>query len=213
MRQQRRERTHAALHQSALALVQQKGLRATTTDEIVEDAGVSPRTLFNYFASKEDAVLGLRTPVLTERMLQKDADRSHLYIFERVAHLLLDIVADSVDGPTYPQVKALMGDYPELRFRMRTHQLACESVLADFLRTIDWQAFSTVGRRGPFIYRDELTPHHNELEERVQAATCITAALLRYLDTLHGFPPEHEREAMISAAVQTFSHLLREDSP
>lgn len=209
-RQQHRERTHATIHQAALHLVMEKGLKATTTEEIADRAQISPRTLFNYFAGKEDAVLGLRTPVLTSEILHKDSTRSSLYIFERIAHLLIDILVESVDGPTYPQIKELLNTYPELRFRMRTHHLACESVLADFLRTVDWKVFSERGRPGPIIYRPD-TESNPVLEHRVQASICITSALLRYIDAIQGIPHGPQRDTFIKEAVTTFRHLLRED--
>jgi len=108
VRQARRERTHTAIHTAALALVAEKGLKATTTDEIAAEAQVSPRTLFNYFAVKEDAVMGLRAPELTEQILEQVAARQHLDFFERHTHLLLDIIVASVDGPTYTQVHDLI---------------------------------------------------------------------------------------------------------
>lgn len=210
MRQRRRERTHAAIHSAALSLVMEQGLKRTTTGQIADRAGVSPRTLFNYFAGKEEAVLGLRTPVITDEILQGDQARADLYIFERIVHLLIDILVRSVDGPTYPQIKELLGTYPELRFRMRTHQLTCETVLADFLRSVDWQIFSQRGRRGPIVYRTE-TELKPLAEEKVQATICITSALLRYIDLTHGIPSGSERDAAISDAVSTFRYLLRED--
>lgn len=212
VRQQRRERTHAAIHQAAFKLVVAKGLKGTTTEEIAEKAQVSPRTLFNYFAGKEDAVLGLRAPKLTDEILRRDQARGDTYIFERIAHLLIDILVDSIDGPTYPQIKELLSTYPELRFRMKTHHLTCENVLADFLRTVDWQTFSQRGRRGPIVYRHG-TDSNPQGEHMVQAAICITSALLRYIDVTQGIPTGAERETLIREAVLTFRHLLREDLP
>ncbi|MFW0119916.1 TetR/AcrR family transcriptional regulator [Rothia sp. P5764] len=211
-RQRRRQRTHAAIHGAALDLVADKGFKAATTDEIAQKAGVSPRTLFNYFAAKEDAVLGLRPPVLTDQILEQDQTRKELYIFERIAHLLVDILVTSIDGPSYPQLRLLLDTYPELRFRMRTHHLACENVLADFLRSVDWQAFSQQGRKGPFIYRPCGSPTPLR-EHNVQAALCITSALLRYIDLTQGIPDGPQRDTLIREAVSTFRHLLREDTP
>lgn len=211
MRQQRRERTHAAIHEAALTLVLEKGLKTTTTDEIAEAAGVSPRTLFNYFASKEDAVLGLRAPVITDEIVQRDMQRQDLYIFERIAHLMLDIILASVDNPTYPQVRSLVQDYPELHYRLKTHHIECENTLAGLLRTVDWVEFNARGRRGPWPYLPENEPGEGIPEPRLRAALYVTSALLRYLDYTHGVPEGAEHDKVIREAVQTFRHLLRED--
>jgi AcrR family transcriptional regulator len=49
-------RTERALQQAALALFAEQGYDTTTTDEIAERAGVSPRTFFRYFPTKESVL-------------------------------------------------------------------------------------------------------------------------------------------------------------
>jgi AcrR family transcriptional regulator len=49
-------RTQRALQQAALELFAKHGFDTTTTDEIAEQAGVSPRTFFRYFPTKESVV-------------------------------------------------------------------------------------------------------------------------------------------------------------
>lgn len=55
--QRKREFVSRELTQAALDLLAQRGFDAVTVDEIVTAAGVSKRTFFRYFASKEDVVV------------------------------------------------------------------------------------------------------------------------------------------------------------
>lgn len=57
LRQRHRARTREALVETALALFRQRGYRDVTVDEIARRAGVARRTVFRYFATKEDLVL------------------------------------------------------------------------------------------------------------------------------------------------------------
>jgi AcrR family transcriptional regulator len=58
----RRERkklaTRQALQDAALRLVAERGLEQATVEDISEAADVATRTFFNYFSSKEEALLG-----------------------------------------------------------------------------------------------------------------------------------------------------------
>ena len=57
-RESRRRQTRLDLITAALRLVDQRGADRVTVDEISAAAQVSPRTFFNYFATKEDALVG-----------------------------------------------------------------------------------------------------------------------------------------------------------
>ncbi|MGN0042882.1 TetR/AcrR family transcriptional regulator [Rhodococcus sp. (in: high G+C Gram-positive bacteria)] len=59
------QRTRAALVEHARTLTARRGLAGFTVEELCEHVGVSRRTFFNYFASKEDAVLGNPPAALT----------------------------------------------------------------------------------------------------------------------------------------------------
>jgi AcrR family transcriptional regulator len=58
LRERKRLATRRAILLAALQLVSERGLEATTVDEISRVADVSPRTFFNYFPSKEEALAG-----------------------------------------------------------------------------------------------------------------------------------------------------------
>ncbi|WP_051406368.1 TetR family transcriptional regulator [Williamsia sp. D3] len=57
LRTRRRTETRLQIQQAALDLFEQQGFEVTTVDEIAASAGVSSRTFFRYFATKEDSVL------------------------------------------------------------------------------------------------------------------------------------------------------------
>ncbi|WP_144763553.1 TetR/AcrR family transcriptional regulator [Curtobacterium sp. 9128] len=58
LRERKRRATRLAIQQAALRIAAEDGLAAVTVDEISRRADISPRTFFNYFPSKEQALLG-----------------------------------------------------------------------------------------------------------------------------------------------------------
>ena len=60
----RRALTELALRAAAIHLTEERGFDRFTVDEVAQRAGVSPRTFFNYFPTKEAAVLADPQPVL-----------------------------------------------------------------------------------------------------------------------------------------------------
>lgn len=66
LRTRRKERTRAALIERAQQLTVEHGLTGFTVEELCQQVGVSRRTFFNYFPTKEDAVVGGPAPGLPE---------------------------------------------------------------------------------------------------------------------------------------------------
>jgi AcrR family transcriptional regulator len=74
-RERKKRATRRALRTAVLDLALERGLDAVHINEITARAGVSPRTFFNYFETKEDAAL-IELPGIEERDLQTLAGAS-----------------------------------------------------------------------------------------------------------------------------------------
>lgn len=119
LRERNRLEAWQAIHNSAAELVLENGWTATTVEEIAARAGVSTRTFFNYFPSKEDAVLGVQALRLPQESLDAFYS-SDLDIFERTAHLMIAVVRTSApDEGTMQRRFQLLREIPELKERWK----------------------------------------------------------------------------------------------
>lgn len=115
-------RTPAAVRQeiaeAAIRLFLDQGFVETTVDEIVAEAGVSRRTYFRYFATKDDAVLAFLTGLsdrLVERFLARPADEP---AFVAVQTAIREEFAElDSDGPRARELGRLIRETPSLRAR------------------------------------------------------------------------------------------------
>ena len=58
LRERKRAATRAAITAVARSLTSERGLSGYTVEDVCEQTGISRRTFFNYFPTKEDAILG-----------------------------------------------------------------------------------------------------------------------------------------------------------
>ncbi|MFI7064707.1 TetR family transcriptional regulator [Kribbella sp. NPDC050124] len=97
-REQHKAATRGALQEAALRMFEERGYTETTVRDIADAAGVTERTFFRYFRSKEDLVLGEvldLLPVLTEHIRSRPAGEPP---YTAVLNALLAVAAKRSGG-------------------------------------------------------------------------------------------------------------------
>jgi AcrR family transcriptional regulator len=126
LRERKRAECWAALHDAAAEVALQDGIESVTVDGVADAAGVSPRTFFNYFPCKEDAVLGLREPVLDDAMLS--GFDVHANLLDEVGKLML-AVTRSIQGGDDATRHRIMQKYPHLLHRRVQYVVKVEQLV------------------------------------------------------------------------------------
>lgn len=116
-RERNRLDTWNAVHRAASEIALEGGLGAATIDAVAARAGISRRTFFNYFATKEDAVLGTCAPRVPEAAVERfrTAQEDEL---TRVVHLFVSVVQTALVEETHARRRQLVEAMPELRERV-----------------------------------------------------------------------------------------------
>jgi AcrR family transcriptional regulator len=163
-----RQRTRDAVRQQiadvALVMFDEQGFDETTVDQIAGAVGISPRSFFRYFASKEDIVLG-------EPMVYGEPVR------ERLARALestpawealrsgFDVVVEAVEvNPEWAlRATRVMISTPSLRARNMEKHLAWMTTLSPLV---------AAALTGP-----EATRHYHARAITLSAITCLDVSL------------------------------------
>lgn len=144
LRARKRSETWSALHDAAARLALDKGPESVTVEQIATEAGVSQRTFFNYFGTKEDAILGLQDPRIDEGLLAEFSVDHDL--LEQVSKLLIAGVHSTEGGdPDASRRAEVLAAYPLLRQRRFAHFLQVEHLVRDVVAgaltgSARWQA-------------------------------------------------------------------------
>ena len=107
LRQRKRAATRGAITATARALTAERGLNGYTVEEVCEAAGISRRTFFNYFPTKEDAIIG-----------HADDDVP--------ADIIDEFVAGGSDSPSGEISPTLFRDLVRLSLQLSEHMSASE---------------------------------------------------------------------------------------
>jgi len=133
-----RERTRIAIRneltEAALRLFTEHGFAETTARQIAAAVGVSERTFFRYFASKEDVVLGVLDQMgieLAARLAARPADEPPFVALRRGFDLMTETLTE--DPERSRAMLDLTRQVPSLRARQVEKQDRWATRLADVL--------------------------------------------------------------------------------
>ena len=134
LREQRRIETVGALHAAAVELVAESDPGTVTVEAIAERAGTSKRTFFNHFTAKEDAILGLRDPVVHDDDVAAFRGEGSGDLLTRTVRLMGGVVRSAaVPGSSFERRRRLLARYPDLARRMVFYVAVSEDLAAEVL--------------------------------------------------------------------------------
>lgn len=197
VRATRRAQLRNEIHEAAVAMVLERGLSLTTIEGIAASAGISRRSFFNYFPTKEDAVLGTRDPWIPEADWQEFLG-SRLAILPRTAVLVSAVLNTSTQaGEGFRRRREMVRTFPELRRRTQRHVNAAEQLVA--------AAF--IERLKP--HQAALLAHELPADPGAQHALVLLAGTI----TRYAFSEDPEefafdRQAAVMSACETFGALV-----
>ncbi|MEO5901137.1 MAG: helix-turn-helix domain-containing protein [Ilumatobacteraceae bacterium] len=97
----RKRETAVALRRAAVKLIAEQGYDSTSTDDIARAAGVSPRTFFNYFPTKESVVQlpnGLLDQIVVSALVARPPDEDPVTSVAAAAVVTFDAVRIVVEA-------------------------------------------------------------------------------------------------------------------
>lgn len=154
LRERKKLATRRAIQRVALDLVAERGYSRVTVEDIAEAADVSPRTFFNYFASKEAALIAAdpeRTARLRQRLVDEPAGKTPLealrsVMVEEIRWLAEELAELGGEPATWIcRMKMAMVD-PHLRAAQAAHMTQLEHAIVAGLA----ERLGTDPRRDPY---------------------------------------------------------------
>ena len=128
VRTQRKLETTRRIHEVASSMALSQGIFATKVEAIAETAGISKRTFFNYFQTKEDAILGVQAPFLPEGVVERFKTRCD-DLLTKVVWLFVDVSRTIMVTDSLARHKKLWREFPELASRYKSYMLETEGIV------------------------------------------------------------------------------------
>ena len=157
----------AAIEEAAVDLVLENGYEAVTVDMICARAGVSQRTFFNHFKTKDMAVIGPGAPTVDERAARAFIVSTGPLLREATQLIRIDAGAMAEDPTLLARRIRAVAANPVLMARQMERLEAIETELREI-----------IALRLRTQYPDE-SP--TELHEQAEIITHILAGVMRYI--------------------------------
>lgn len=187
LRARKKQETRLALRRAATRLYLERGAAAVTVQDICAEVGISARTFFNYFDSKDDAVFGLdhrlRQQVVDE-LLARPAGEAPLLALRNA---ILSAVPAVVEGDSeFARRRALLKAEPELISKPLRNNRRMEDAVT---RTL-------AGRTG-------------DPEDALYPRLVAGAGLAAMRTALRGWQPESGTRGLVEVLEEVFALLAR----
>ncbi|MET3809222.1 TetR family transcriptional regulator [Arthrobacter sp. UYEF3] len=121
LRERHKGETWTAIHEAAADAALEGGLGSATVEAIAERTGISRRTFFNYFPTKEDAILGLREPALAADAVAEFRAGNRSPVGDAVHLMAAAMRAAGLGSMTDSRMRSVLLAVPALTTRLKQH--------------------------------------------------------------------------------------------
>jgi len=173
LRERKKAATRAALRTATVRLYRRHGPDAVTVEDICAEVEVSPRTFFNYFNAKDEALFGLdqqQSEELATEVAERPTDEDAIVATRAVLQRIID---DRAGTGLWQEQMLLLREYPELLPRLHAATRATEQALA-----------AGIAQRTGRVVADPFVRTASAV-----AMTSMRVATIRWLDSPEGVKP------------------------
>lgn len=197
LRARKQRQTRDAIHRAAVALALERGPDAATVADISARADISPRTFFNYYPSKEDAIVGLHEGMPSDDELDELRRSTSPDLIDDIVRLLLNVFAVG-DDELAQQRRALITENPQLIQRQWARLLGVEqrtaAAVAERMRATDALAHVDVDI---------------DTAARALVATCSNVLRLSIRSSIEDGTFPHDLDVRVWRTMTTLREVLR----